>query len=107
MISAESDNFDIGSIPTFDDLKEFINKNQCRAKVSWVSMKDKSAGNVLIKALYKTRESNQNNLSSQDVQSLQKKSLDNSIFVTREGSSVGGGTKTVLNALAVYLRDDW
>ncbi|XP_015878340.3 uncharacterized protein LOC107414695 [Ziziphus jujuba] len=105
---------DWGSIPTFDDLKEFINQNPCRPKESWISMKEKSAENMFMKALYKARESNQNNPSPKDVRRFQKKRLDNSVFVTGRGSSVGGGTKTVLNALAAYLRylegtarDDW
>lgn len=109
MISTESNNFAIGPIPTFDDLKEFMNNNPSRQKESWTSIKEKSAEIMLMKELYKTWESNQKH-----VQSVQKKRLDNSVFVTREGSSVGGGTETVLNALAAYLRylegtarDDW
>ncbi|KAF3433124.1 hypothetical protein FNV43_RR24226 [Rhamnella rubrinervis] len=100
---------DWGPIPTFDDLKEFMNKNPSSQKESWTSIKEKSAEIMLMEELYKTRESNQKHF-----QSVQKKRLDNSVFVTLEGSSVGGGTETVLNALAAYLRylegtarDDW
>ena len=109
MISTESNNLAIGPIPTFDDLKEFMNNNPSRQKESWTSIKEKSAEIMLMKELYKTRESNQKH-----VQSVLKTRLDNSVFVTRVGSSVGGGTETVLNALAAYLRylegtarDDW
>lgn len=102
-------NFGVGSIPTFDDLKEFVENNPCRQIKSWTSIEEKSAETMLMKELYKTRKSGHKH-----VKGVQKKRIGNSVFVTREGSSVGGGTETVLNALAAYLRymegttrDDW
>ncbi|PON56236.1 DNA photolyase class 1, 8-HDF type [Parasponia andersonii] len=104
-----------GPIPTLDELMEFImNVNTRKRKSSWSSIKEKSAENLLMKELLKTGASNQSNSSFKNAQSFQQKRVINSVFVTREGSVVGGGTNSVLNALAAYLRylegtarDDW
>ena len=48
------------------------------------------------------------------VRRTRRKQVDKSAFVTQKGNIVGGGTNTVLNALAAYLRylegtarDEW
>ncbi|GMY07764.1 cryptochrome dash, chloroplastic/mitochondrial [Fagus crenata] len=102
---------DWGPLPTFDVLKEFMNKNRCKPQKGWTSIKEISAESILLKKLLKPGESNQNDLS---VRNTQRKLPDKSAFVTQKGNFVGGGTNTVLNALAGYLRylegtarDDW
>lgn len=105
---------DWGSIPTFDDLMEFMDEKSGKRKKSWTVIKEKSAETVLMKELFKPGERNQNMSRFNSVQSFQKKRVVDSVFVSRKGSSVGSGTSTVLNALAAYLRylegtarDDW
>lgn len=102
---------DWGPLPTFDVLKEFMNKNRRKPQKGWTSIKEISAESILLKELLKPGESNQNDLS---VRNTQRKLPDKSAFVTQKGNFVGGGTNTVLNALAGYLRylegtarDDW
>ena len=104
--SIESDDFpvDLGSIPTLDDLLKFMDENSWRVKKSWTSIKEKSAESVLMRELSNPGESNKKRSSFGNGKSFQKKRVINSVFVTRKGSVVGGGTNTVLNALAAYLR---
>ncbi|KAL5569987.1 hypothetical protein UlMin_026562 [Ulmus minor] len=103
-----------GPIPTFDDVMKFMNKNPCKPKMSWTSIKGKSTETILMNELLKSGENNQKKSSLKYGQRFQEKRANNSVFVTRKGSVVGGGTNTVLNALAAYLRylegtarDDW
>jgi hypothetical protein len=103
--------YELGPLPTFDVLKEFMNKNRFKPQKGWTSIKEISAESILLKELLKPGESNQNDLS---VRNTQRKLPDKSAFVTQKGNFVGGGTNTVLNALAGYLRylegtarDDW
>ncbi|XP_024024888.1 uncharacterized protein LOC21387869 [Morus notabilis] len=106
---------DWGPIPNFDDLTEFMDTNSWKLKSSWTNIKEKSAETILMKEFLKPGEHNLNkSISFQNAQSFQKKREVNSVFVTRKISAVGGGTTTVLNALAAYLRylegtarDDW
>lgn len=92
----------------------FMNEKSWKLKKSWTSIKEKSAETMLMKELMKSGDSSQHNSSLKNDRSFQRKRVVNSVFITREGSSVGGGTTTVLNALAAYLRylegtarDDW
>ncbi|KAL1069905.1 hypothetical protein V6Z11_D12G297200 [Gossypium hirsutum] len=92
---------DWGPLPTFSDLKEFIKEKLGKSKESWNLMKEMPA-EVLLK---------ENFLNDK---SIEQRRLDKSVFVTRKGDVVGGGTNTLLNALAAYLRylegtarDDW
>ncbi|KAK4572021.1 hypothetical protein RGQ29_030431 [Quercus rubra] len=102
---------DWGPLPTFDVLKEFMNKNGCNPQKGWNLIKEMSAESILQKKLRKPDKSNRNDLS---VRRTPRKQVDKSGFVTQKGNIVGGGTNTVLNALAAYLRylegtarDDW
>ncbi|XVF50670.1 hypothetical protein PTKIN_Ptkin04bG0120700 [Pterospermum kingtungense] len=103
--------FDWGSLPTFSDLKEFIKKKPGKSKESWNLLKDMPA-EVILKANLSKRSGTKTN--SLNVESIERRRLDKSVFVTRKGDIVGGGTNSVLNALAAYLRylegtarDDW
>lgn len=76
--------------------------------------KDKSAETLLMKDVLERVEINQNDWSVEHKQSLRRKRIDKSVFITQRGSVVGGGTNSVLNGLAAYLRylegtarDDW
>ncbi|KAG2711105.1 hypothetical protein I3760_04G061700 [Carya illinoinensis] len=102
---------DWGPVPTFDDLKKFMNKNGCKPQNSWTSIKETSAESILQIELLKPGERNRKDLSFRHTR---RKRIDKSAFVTQKGNIVGGGTNTVLNALAAYLRylegtarDDW
>lgn len=102
---------ELGPVPTFDDLKKFMNKNGCKPQNSWTSIKETSAESILQIELLKPGERNRKDLSFRHTR---RKRIDKSAFVTQKGNIVGGGTNTVLNALAAYLRylegtarDDW
>nr|DAD18606.1 TPA_asm: hypothetical protein HUJ06_020069 [Nelumbo nucifera] len=116
---------DWGTLPTFHEVKAFINGNPCKLDESWTSVKDISAKDILKRG--KTNQSkmlndpngslrnpypsgnNQNNLNSWST-----RRTENSVFISRNSNLIGGGTNSVLNALAAYLRylegtsrDDW
>lgn len=104
-------NYESGLLPAFDDLKEFINENPWKSKESWTLIKKLSAETILQTMSSKLGETREKYFKTEYV--TQKKS-DKSVFVTRKGSIVGGGTNAILNALAAYLRylegpsrDDW
>ena len=93
---------------------EFINENSWKQKKSWTSVKEKSAEDILWKEFEKRGEKNPSNSSFKSAQSIRQKREVNSVSTTQEGIAVAGGTNTVLNALAAYLRysegttrDDW
>lgn len=103
--------YELGPLPTFDVLKEFMTKNGCNPQKGWNLIKEMSAESILQKKLRRPDKSNRNDLS---VRRTQRKQVNKSAFVTQKGNIVGGGTNTVLNALAAYLRylegtarDDW
>ncbi|XVF09684.1 hypothetical protein REPUB_Repub07fG0116100 [Reevesia pubescens] len=103
---------DWGPLPTFSDLKEFIKEKPGKLKESWSLMKEKPAEAILKEKLSKPSSGTKRN--SLNVKSIERRRLDKSVFVTKKGDIVGGGTKSVLNALAAYLRylegtarDDW
>ncbi|KAF4372137.1 hypothetical protein F8388_000353 [Cannabis sativa] len=91
---------DWGSLPTLNELMEFIDENSCKLRKSWTSIKDKSAESILMKESMNTGESNRIS-----AQRFQQKRVVNSVFVTQGGSAVGGGTNTVI--LEGTARDDW
>lgn len=102
---------DWGRLPTFIDLKEYIKEKPSKSKESWNLMKEMPAEYILKENLSKPSGTKINSL---NVKSIDRRRLDKSVFVTRKGDIVGGGTNTVLNALAAYLRylegtarDDW
>lgn len=116
-----------GTLPTFDDVKRFMNGNACKLEESWTSIKAVSPKTILRKDnTYQVKtpgvqiegfeesnlgKSNQHSLASKIIQ---REKLEKTVFVSRSGNLVGGGTDVVLNALAAYLRylegtarDDW
>ncbi|MBA0690014.1 hypothetical protein Goari_007712 [Gossypium aridum] len=102
---------DWGPLPTFSDLKEFIKEKLGKSKESWNLMKEMPAEVLLKENLSKSSGSIPKSLNDK---SIEQRRLDKSVFVTRKGDIVGGGTNTLLNALAAYLRylegtarDDW
>ncbi|OVA14546.1 DNA photolyase [Macleaya cordata] len=117
---------DWGSVPTFDDVKRYMNENPWKPSKSWSSIKAVSAKNILkkgrfgrvemendmIEVLEDSVERNQVNLGSE--WRAQRKRLENSAFLSKKGNVVGGRTSVVLNALSAYLRylegtskDEW
>ncbi|XP_062092132.1 cryptochrome DASH, chloroplastic/mitochondrial isoform X2 [Humulus lupulus] len=105
---------DWGSVPTLTELVEFMDENPCKLRKSWTSIKDKSAETIMMKEALKAGESNRISSRFKNAQRFQQKRVVNSVFVTQGGSTVGGGTNAVVNALAAYLRylegtarDDW
>ncbi|KAG8638487.1 uncharacterized protein LOC110600318 isoform X3 [Manihot esculenta] len=100
-----------GSLPTLDELKQFMNENPLKLKESLTLIKGMSIETVLQKKLSKLRETNISNL---NFKQSQRNRVDKSVFVTQNKNVVGGGTNSILNALAAYLRylegtarDDW
>ncbi|KAJ0263311.1 DNA photolyase [Hirschfeldia incana] len=92
-----------GSVPTLDDLKDYMNESLCEKEKSWREMAHATAERILM----------ERNLEP-NVDEIAGKKVHNSAFITRNRDTVGGGTKAVLNALAGYLRylegtsrDDW
>lgn len=109
-----------GALPTLDDLKNFVGSNADTSKVKWAfkfsawnwRQKDRSLSSI-IEGLRKTKSSEGNQIVSSDV-SAPRNRVEKSAFVTEQGNIVAGGTHTVLNALAAYLRylegtarDEW
>ncbi|KAL0891016.1 hypothetical protein Bca101_014999 [Brassica carinata] len=92
-----------GSVPTLDDLKDYMKEGLCEKEKSWRERAHASAERILM----------ERNLEPNADEIIGKK-VHNSAFITRSRDSVGGGTEAVLNALAGYLRylegtsrDDW
>ncbi|QHO24932.1 Cryptochrome DASH/mitochondrial [Arachis hypogaea] len=102
---------DWGTLPVYDDVKNFITSNQGRLRERWNSIKLTSAETLLRNKIMKSSESSEG---SYDSRQLQSKKSNESVFLSQKGNAVGGGTNNVLNALAAYLRyfegtahDDW
>ncbi|KAL3645222.1 hypothetical protein CASFOL_010402 [Castilleja foliolosa] len=109
-------NLSWGTLPTLADVKEYMDVF-CNTKSEWTSIKNSSTENLLQrKKLRRNLDLRTGNLIEnyeQDYGSKRKKS-EKSVFVTSQGSVVGGGSSFVLNALAAYLRylegtarDEW
>ncbi|XP_021730318.1 uncharacterized protein LOC110697260 [Chenopodium quinoa] len=115
---------DWGHLPTIDDVCTFMDYHTNKEKEQWNSIKYTSAEAVLRMDHMKLLKSgspvpgesrvSQLGSSSQISNETQRKRLKNSVFGTSKGNIVAGGTETVLNALAGYLRylegtarDDW
>lgn len=99
-----------GSVPTLDDLKDYLKESLCEKENSWREMAEASAERVLMERLGNLKESSMEPI----VDGSLGKKVDNSAFVTSKRDTVGGGNEAVLNALAGYLRylegtsrDDW
>lgn len=115
----------IGTLPTFDDVKKYMKEEISKEDEKWISLKRRSAKTIL------TEDKSRQNMTKtdliNDIESLEEKSsevtltsnnsrwkLEKSVFASQKGNQVRGGTVTVLNALAAYLRylegtarDDW
>lgn len=103
--------YESGPLPTFSDLKEFIKEKLGKSKESWNSMKEMPAEVLLKENLSKSSGTIPKSLNDK---SIEQRRPDKSVFVTQKGDIVGGGTNSLLNALAAYLRylegtarDDW
>ncbi|KAJ3692767.1 hypothetical protein LUZ60_011862 [Juncus effusus] len=94
-----------GSLPSLEGIKQFLNKS---SDASWISLKKISAKNILTKTDENSTEGINN-----DIIRRNNKNAD-SFFISENSFEVRGGTSTVLDALAAYLRylegvgrDDW
>ncbi|KAF9668248.1 hypothetical protein SADUNF_Sadunf15G0109300 [Salix dunnii] len=108
--SAEME-LDWGLLPTLDNLKKFVNESPSKLNESWALLKEMSSETISQKQLSKSGEVSLNN---SNFKHTKRKRLDKSVFVTQKQNVVGGGTNSVLIALAAYLRylegtarDDW
>ncbi|KAJ6676235.1 DNA PHOTOLYASE [Salix viminalis] len=108
--SAEME-LDWGLLPTLDNLKKFVNDSPSKWNESWALLKEMSSETISQKQLSKSGKVSLNN---SNFKHTKRKRLDKSVFVTQKQNIVGGGTNSVLNALAAYLRylegttrDDW
>ncbi|KAF5731089.1 hypothetical protein HS088_TW19G00693 [Tripterygium wilfordii] len=101
VLPGASTDLDWGSLPTFDDLKEFMVQNKCHSRESWALIKETSAQSALRRKLSKFEGTYQNN---SNLMKTKGSPLGGSVFVTQNPYVVGPGTNAVLNALAAYLR---
>lgn len=88
-----------------------MTSSQRKSGENWRLIKEASAETVLRR---KALESGDRIERSSNFGQTQSRERSGSVFVTKEGNAVGGGTNNVLNALAAYLRylegtarDDW
>ncbi|RWR87524.1 6-4DNA photolyase [Cinnamomum micranthum f. kanehirae] len=115
---------DRGTLPAFDDVKRYMDGNPSKLEESWTSIKAISPKTILWKdsicqvkmpgVQVEGSEESNSGKSNQASKNMQRKRLEKSVFISRSGNLVGGGTDVVLNALAAYLRylegtarDDW
>lgn len=99
-----------GSVPTLDDLKDYMKESLCEKEISWRDMAQASAERVLVERIGNLKGSSMEPI----IDGSLGKKVHNSVFVTIKRDTVAGGTEVVLNALAGYLRylegtgrDDW
>ncbi|KAL0371587.1 UNVERIFIED_CONTAM: Cryptochrome DASH [Sesamum calycinum] len=115
-------NLSWGTLPTLADLKEYRDdiSDGGNKKEEWTSIKNLSAENLLQRknlrgnVELKPPKLEKENQQDPDSKTIRRKKPEKSAFVTSQGSSVGGGSSLVLNALAGYLRylegtarDEW
>ncbi|CAK7337075.1 unnamed protein product [Dovyalis caffra] len=88
-----------------------MNESPSKSNESWALLKEMSSESILRRKLSKSGKVGLNN---SNFKHTKRKRLDKSVFVTENQNVVGGGTNSVLNALAAYLRylegtarDDW
>ena len=103
---------ELGVLPSYDDVKGFMTSSQRKSGETWSLIKEASAETVLRRKALESGDRIERSSSSSG-QTLSRE-RSRSVFVTKEGTIVGGGTDNVLNALAAYLRylegtarDDW
>lgn len=119
---------DSDNVPTVGDLKRYMHENIWKLNQSWTSIKVISAESILrrdqlgrvntqnhmtevLEEPNMVEDTDQFNLLNKPTQMEEQ---EKSVFASRTGNVVGGGTSVVLNALAGYLRyledtskDDW
>ncbi|MCL7036961.1 hypothetical protein MKW94_002684 [Papaver nudicaule] len=119
---------DWGSVPTFGEIKRYMSENIWKLNESWTSIKAVSAESILRRDRFgrvgmrngmtevleesdQAEDSDQLTLANKPAQT---KKWKKTVFVSRTGNTVRGGTSVVLNALAGYLRylegtskDEW
>ncbi|CAN1842703.1 Pheophytinase, chloroplastic [Linum perenne] len=88
-----------------DQLKGYMDQNPSKLEETWTSVKEISTESIL-----QRRHKGSKSVDS----SNRRKKLKNTVFVTKEQNFIGGGSSSVLNGLAAYLRylegtarDDW
>ncbi|KAK6926363.1 Alpha/beta hydrolase fold-1 [Dillenia turbinata] len=98
---------DWGLLPTFDEVKRFMDSSSGKLKERWTSIKGNSAKNLLVKKQTDWAKEElvlrERNISNFNYKNAWKKT-SSSVFPTTNGNLVGGGTTAVSNALASYLR---
>lgn len=109
--------YDLGTLPTLAYLKEYLDDENTMK--DWSSIKNLSAENMLQRKLrenlvLKSAELKEDSQQDSGIRTTQRRKPEKSAFITSQGSSVGGGSSLVLNALAAYLRylegtarDEW
>ncbi|KAK6155837.1 hypothetical protein DH2020_010085 [Rehmannia glutinosa] len=103
-------NLSWGTLPTLADVKEYMDdiSDGGNKKKEWTSINKFSAENLLQrKKLRKNLDLKPADLKEEQgsgSKTTQRKKSEKSVFVTSQGSLVGGGSSCVLNALAAYLR---
>ncbi|KAF3636409.1 putative disease resistance protein RXW24L [Capsicum annuum] len=114
----------LGTLPTLEDLKKFMDDNVGMSRNRWVLIEKASSTSELQKAQTATlstvvqglreQEFIENSPNDSTLKKIQRKRHVKSVFVTQSGNIVGGGTNLVLNALSAYLRyleetsqDEW
>ncbi|KAK6132191.1 hypothetical protein DH2020_034074 [Rehmannia glutinosa] len=113
-------NLSWGTLPTLADVKEYMDdiSDGGNKKKEWTSINKFSAENLLqrkkLKRNLDLKPADLKEEQGSGSKTTQRKKSEKSVFVTSQGSLVGGGSSRVLNALAAYLRylegtarDEW
>ncbi|KAK6132173.1 hypothetical protein DH2020_034098 [Rehmannia glutinosa] len=113
-------NLSWGTLPTLADVKEYMDdiSDGGNKKKEWTSISKFSAENLLqrkkLKRNLDLKPADLKEEQGSGSKTTQRKKSEKSVFVTSQGSLVGGGSSRVLNALAAYLRylegtarDEW
>ncbi|KAJ6849334.1 uncharacterized protein M6B38_270095 [Iris pallida] len=98
---------DRGTLPSFDDVKKYLNGNLNEEDDTWSPLKEMSAEAILRKARKGQAVEETgivNGIESFEVANNARWTLAKSVFASQKGNLVRGGTDTVLNGLAAYLR---
>lgn len=83
-----------GSMPTLDEVKQFLLEKGSKSDYSWISIKNVRAKSVL----WRTDEN------PRTLEVIRNKRNANSFFASEDANDVRGGTDNALGALAAYLR---
>ncbi|KAF3324987.1 Pheophytinase [Carex littledalei] len=83
-----------GSMPTLDEVKQFLLEKGSKSDYSWISIKNVRAKSVI----WRTDEN------PRTLEVIRNKRNVNSFFASEDANDVRGGTDNALGALAAYLR---